>query len=171
MKFIIMMLLVLTPNVQAAEKSEVWDLLQRIDSELRYYEQTPRQLDEAKIRLEEVLRILRQGGVVDPNACLDFAIDEYVRDGFSNTSAMQRAKSLCSQMERDRTALAVVRYFYTLLKADGYSGATSLQIAADTGRGMQERKLECIQPAYDRYKQDGFSNRTALTRAIDFCKS
>lgn len=154
----------------AADKNQIWDLLARIDSELRLYDQQPRQLEQAKVRLEEALRILRQGEGANPNNCLTFATEEYVKDGYSNSAAMQKSKALCNQINRDGTSLEIVQFIHSVLKQDGYSTAASLQLSADIGKGVQERSLECIQPAFERYQKDGFSGRASINKAVEFCK-
>jgi hypothetical protein len=166
----VLMSLFVSSSALAADKSEIWDILQRIDSELRYYDQSPNQLDQTKVRLEEVLRLLRGGNSQDPNQCLNFAIEEFVKDGFSQSTAMQKAKSLCSDMERNGSAFAVVNYFYLLLKQDGYSVTSAFQISSDLAKNLPESSLSCVKPAFERYKKDGFSNRTALNNAVNFCK-
>jgi hypothetical protein len=168
--FLALMLLFVSSNVRAADKAEIWDLMQRIDSELRYYDQSPNQLNQAKARLEEALRLLRGGNAQDPNECLNFAIEEYLKDGFSQATAMQKAKSLCSNIEKNGLSFAVVNYFYQQLKQDGYSVSSAFQVSSELARNLLESSLSCIKPAYERYKKDGFSNRTALNNAVNFCK-
>lgn len=171
MKLVLVILALWGQSAMAADKNEIWDLLTRIDSELRLYDQQPRQLEQAKIRLEEALRILRQGSGTDPNNCLTYVTDEYVKSGFSNSAAMQKAKSFCTQLNADGTSLSVVQFFHIALKKDGYSVSASLQIASETAKGLVERDLDCIQPAFDRYRKDGYSSRVALTKSVDFCKN
>lgn len=173
MKTILMLIVALTTLsgslANAASKADVWDLLQRIDGELRYYNQSPESLNQVHGRLEEALRILRGSPIANPQACSDFAYGEYKKEGFSNATAMDKARVFCSKVSEAGTTLVVINFFYENLKKDGYSNSTSLQHSIELGAKVSEQKLGCVRTAFERYSQDGFSKRTSLQRAVDFC--
>lgn len=156
-------------NASAASKADVWELLQRIDGELRYYNQSPEELDQVQARLEEALRVLRKGPIADPEACTDFAYGEYKKDGYSNSVSLEKARTFCNRVSENGTSLAVINFFYENLKKDGYSIATALQHTLDLSANVTEQSLSCVRTAFERYSQDGYSKRTSLQKSVDFC--
>src|SRR6218665_165798 len=138
-------------NAQAASKSDVWELLQRIDSELRHYDQSPRDLDRAMQKLEEALEILRGRTSPSPDQCLDFAFNEYVKDGYSNSLSMDKARAFCTKMSNSRMTMPVLLFFFNNLKQDGYNTGVALDNAIAIGGNVTERDLPCVEKAFDRY--------------------
>lgn len=165
-------LLMLGMTAQAASKSEVWDLLQRIDSEIRYYNQDAATLDQVKMDLENALSALRRGSnpAPAPRGCLDFAFEEYRKDGFSNTHAMDKSKNFCQSMNNQNIELQVVQYMYEILRRDGYSVSTSLDISLTYAKNVELDGLDCVKHAFPRYRQDGYSGKTSLEKAVGFCR-
>ncbi|MCO5141983.1 MAG: hypothetical protein M9962_02710 [Oligoflexia bacterium] len=153
----------------AANKADLYDLLNRIDLELRYYDQNPAILDSVKFDLEKALSTLR-GEVVNPRECMDFAYESYRKDGYSNSSSLEKAKTYCSQARSLGASIEVIKYFYAGLTKDGYSNSSSLTKALEMSHNLSERDLGCIDEAYNRYKADGYSNRSALEKSADFCR-
>ena len=130
-----------TTGAQAAEKSDVWEMLQRIDSELRHYDQSPRDLDRAMARLEEALTILRGEPGNSPEECQDFAINEFVKDGYSNSLAMDKARSFCRSAKANDMSMELVRFFSQRLKEDGYNSVLAFDNTLTLGKGMSDRDL------------------------------
>ncbi len=158
-------------NAQAASKSELAVLIERIDNELRYYNQTPEALEVAKEKLEDALIALRGIAPVDPQACIDFAYNEFRRDGYSNTTSLNKAKETCTNMETQGTTLDILSYFYTKIKADGYSVPSSFDYSMNLSRGLVSSQMNCIDSTYGRYKLDGYSVKSSLEKAVNFCRN
>lgn len=169
MKFIVLSVLMgFFGSAEAATKTEIWELLQRIDSEIRYYEPTREQLSQAKASLEDALRALRGGG--NSQGCISFAQEKYRDDGYSNTTALQKAGEWCRELEAKGASLDVLAFFFEKLREDGYSNATSLRKALDLGGQIRRAQLECVRHAYDTYRADGYSAATSLQKAAEFCR-
>lgn len=156
-------------NAQAASKSDVWELLQRIDSELRHYDQSPRDLDLAVRKLQEALDVLRGRDNPSPDQCLDFAYEEYVKDGYSNSISMEKARNFCTKVSNSSMTMPVVRFFYENLKQDGYNTGVALDNAIAIGGNVTERDLPCVEKAYGRYRADGYGARLSLQKSVQFC--
>jgi hypothetical protein len=156
-------------SAQAASKAEVWELLQRIEGELRYYDQKPSDLDQVHARLTEALRVLRGNPITSPEACTDFAFGEYKKAGYSNSASLDKAADFCATLNENNTTLAVLNFFYEHLKKDGYAIPASLHYALELSQNIREENLGCVRTAFDRYAQDGYSKRTSLQKAVDFC--
>lgn len=156
-------------NAQAAAKSDVWELLQRIDSELRYYDQSPRDLDLAMKKLEEALDILRGRQGSRPDDCLDFAYNEYVKDGYSNSISMERSRAFCNKVSNSGMTMPVVLFFFNNLKQDGYNTGVALDNTIAIGGRVAEQDLPCVEKAYGRYRKDGYGARLSLQKSVQFC--
>ena len=158
-------------NAQAASKSEIWDLLQRVDNEIRYYNQDPATLDQVKMNLENALTALRGSNPNPaPQSCLDFAFEEFRKDGYSNSISMDKSKNFCQSMSNQNTDLEVVKYMYSILRRDGYSASTSFDYSLTLGKNVDLSALECVKNAFPRYRQDGYSGKTSLEKAVGFCR-
>lgn len=158
-----------TSVANAADKSELFELLKKIDLELRYYDQNPSVLDAVKFDLEKSLAALR-GEAVEPQECTGFAYEAYHRDGFSNSLSLKKAKEYCSHLKGLGASLEVVKYFYIAIIADGYSNSYSLKKALEVSHSLNANDLGCIDEAFQRYKADGYSNQSALEKSADFCR-
>lgn len=156
-------------NAQAASKSDVWELLQRIDSELRHYDQSPRDLDLAMQKLEEALDVLRGRPSPRPDECLDFAFNEYVKDGYSNSLSMDKARAFCMKVNNSGMTMPVVLFFFNNLKQDGYNTGVALDNTIAIGGNVTERDLPCVEKAYGRYRKDGYGARLSLQKSVEFC--
>lgn len=169
MKFIVLsVLMAFIGTAEAATKAEIWELLQRIDGEIRYYEPTPEQLSQAKVALEDALRALR-GGESTQN-CVTFAQEKYRDDGYTNGTSLQKAGEWCREVETKGSSLEVLVFFFEKIREDGYSNASSLRKALDLGGQIQRAQLGCVRHAYDSYRADGYSPTTSLQKAADFCR-
>lgn len=159
-------------NAQAASKSEVWDLLQRIDNEIRYYNQDAATLEQVKMDLLNALSALRGGNNPrpSPQSCLDFAYEEYRKDGYSNSTSMEKARKFCQSMSNQNSELQVVQYMYEILRRDGYSVSTSLDSTLTFAKNVDLAGLDCVKSAFPRYRQDGYSGKTSLEKAVGFCR-
>jgi hypothetical protein len=169
MTALVAMFAIFASNAQAASKSDVWELLQRIDSELRHYDQSPRDLDLAMRKLEEALDILRGRTSPNPDQCLDFAYDEYVKDGYSNSISMEKARSFCMKVGNSRMTMPVVLFFYQNLKQDGYNTGVALDNAIAIGGNVTEQDLPCVEKAFGRYRSEGYGARLSLQKSVQFC--
>lgn len=164
------LMMILGVNASAASKGEIWDLLQRVDSELRLYNQSPETLEQVKGKLQDALQVLRSGPVANPRECMDFAFGEYQKDGFSNGTSLEKSKVFCDRLVGADTTLNVMKYFYGVIKLDGFSSSTSLDQSWMLGKTVTERALPCVQSSYERYARDGFSHRTSLEKAVAICR-
>lgn len=169
----IMVGLVATLNSFAASKNDIWELLQKIDNEVRYYEQNPEVLASTKLHLEAALAALRGRPVPAPrpNECVDFAFNEYRKDNFSNAQSLERAKSFCQVVTKDKIDMEVVHFVYDVLRADNYSASSSFDQTLTLGAAISYRQLGCVRDTFERYRQDGYSGRTSLEKSISFCRS
>lgn len=158
-------------TARAATKGEIWELLQRIDGEIRYYDQTPDQLEQAKSHLDGALAALRGVPGGDPQACIDFALAKYRDDGYSNSTSLQKAGDWCRAVSARNASLEVLAFFFVKLRDDGYSNATSLDKALSMGGNLPRAQLTCVQRAFATYREDGYSNSTSLQKAAEFCKN
>ena len=169
MTVLVALIAIFASNAQAASKSDVWELLQRIDSELRHYDQSPRDLDFTVQKLEEALEILRGQPSPSPDECQDFAFNEYLKDGYSNSLSMEKARAFCMKVNNSGMTMPVVLFFYNNLKTDGYNTGVALDNALAIGGGVTERDLPCVEKAYGRYRKDGYGARLSLQKSVAFC--
>jgi hypothetical protein len=157
-------------NAQAASKSDIWNLLQHIDNELRYYDQSSSALDRAQEKLQEALAELRGMPGGSPQECLDYIFNEYRKDGYSNSISMERSKDFCAQMNATPVTMGVLRFFYENLRSDGYAVSIALNQAMEMARNVGESQLPCLRSAFDRYRGDGYGARIALQMSVDYCR-
>ena len=169
--FSLIALLLLGSQARAASKEDLYDTMRLIDSELSYYNQSPEALAFAQSRLSEALSALRGGPALDPQACLDFAFNEYRLDGYSNSVSLERGKAFCDQLAGQGSGLRLAEYLYKIVRQDGYSRVVSLQISLELSAKTKESKLSCIDSAFSRYRSDGLSRRRALEKAVELCGS
>lgn len=170
-KLFLLLPLAMAVTTQAADKRELYDIMNRIDSELRYYDQTPEQLSAAKASLEEALGALRNSGGGPSQACVDFAYGVYTGDGYSSSYALEQAGSFCRGIAEKKAELNIVKFCYEKYREDGYAGAYSLEQAGSLAFGLRAGQLGCIRTAYDRYKNDGYSGSYSIEHAVDFCRA
>lgn len=161
-------------------KGKAFELLQRIDDELRFYYQDARTVAAANRQLQAALATLRGAPVNPPPApvpvpppglgeCREFAYPLYRQDGFSESTSLDKARTYCNLVNLARADIAVLSYFHEQLRIDGYSNATCLQYAVDIAGDLAESELGCVRTALGRYRKDGLSVRTALQKAVTYC--
>ena len=159
-------------SAEAATKRDLYDLLNRIDNELRFYDQSDDKLQAAQVALVEALDILRgsQGGSPG-QACTDFAYEAYRADGYTNSYALERAGVICRGMKEKGTELRIVSFCFEKYRLDGYTNAYSLETAARISEGYRASQLSCIQSSFERFKADGYTNAYSIESALRFCRN
>lgn len=160
-------------NAYAASKSELNSVINRINNELSYYDQSGETLDRAKEKLEDALAILRgsERPPVNNQPCFDYAYGEIKADGYSNASSLEKAKDVCIKMNDQNTTLNLLTFFYGKIHRDGYSAISSFNYALNFSLGLTEDQINnCLDTAFTRYKLDGYSVKTSLEKAANYCR-
>lgn len=179
--FLIVAISLWAAEADAASKRDLRGLLERIEFEIRNYDQSPDTLEQTRAHLSDALATLRGRAEPDPepvpeptpepSACRGFAVEEYLKDGFSNSSAMEMARDYCNRAEEHGSSLDVIRAFHGYLLKDGYSRRSSLDYALAIGRHSPESSLRCVRSAMPRFRRDGLSYRSALEKSVDYCST
>jgi hypothetical protein len=120
-------------------------------------------------KLGEALDILRGRPGSRPDACLDFAYNEFVKDGYSNSLSMEKARAFCTKASNSGMTMPVVLFFFNNLKQDGYNTGVAFDNAIAIGGNVTERDLPCVEKAFDRYRGDGYGARLSLQKSVQFC--
>lgn len=165
---LIPLFLLVTSPAHAATKNEVSDLLGRIESEIRFYDQSERQLAGAKAALESVLLALRGG--TDPEACSVYAVAKYSADGLGPEAAAEGAREWCGRVVERGASVDVLAFYVLKLRDEKITYAAALERALELGGELPLSQLDCVQRAYSSYREDGFSNTASLRKSAEFCR-
>lgn len=174
MKLLVLILTVMAGTTfslgaEASSKGEIWRLMDNIDLELRNGPSNVDDLELVAQHLKDALSVLRSGAQ-RPQECLDFSFEQYKKDGFSNGASMDKSKEYCGEVKIKGAEIRVLKEFFSLLKPDGYSNLTCLNLSLQIGERIAERDLPCVRSAHGKYRADGYSNRTSLEKAVNYCK-
>ena len=197
-RFLVVLSLVLGFSAFSASKLELRETMQAINSELRFYEQTPETLSKALFELKDALDILRKNDDGDEAECIKTIYDIYFKSYDSGT-AMDKSKIACDKIADVEVTMALYEYAFRSLSnvsaielATNYSGdgtygkknlteyivekyfisLSAVSSVKKTGvaiKKLSRNSFNCLNTSYDAYYRQ-FSSSVAMDKAVLSCE-